>query len=41
LRYFVGMTNEETAQILDISVSTTKNYWTFARTWILHEIKNS
>jgi RNA polymerase sigma factor (TIGR02999 family) len=41
LRYFVGMTNEETAQILDISVSTTKNYWTFARTWILQEIKNS
>ena len=41
LRYFVGMTNEETAKVLDISVSTTKNYWTFARAWILHEIKNS
>src|SRR3984885_4511123 len=25
LRYFAGMTNEETAQILDISVSTAKN----------------
>jgi RNA polymerase sigma factor (TIGR02999 family) len=41
LRYFAGMTNEETAQILDISVSTAKNYWTFARTWIYQEIKNS
>lgn len=41
LRYFVGMTNEETAQILGISVATVKNYWTFARTWIFHEIKNS
>ena len=41
LRYFAGMTNEETAQVMGISVSTAKNYWTFARTWILHEIKNS
>jgi RNA polymerase sigma factor (TIGR02999 family) len=41
LRYFAGMTNEETAQVLDISVSTVKNYWTFARTWIFHEITNS
>jgi RNA polymerase sigma factor (TIGR02999 family) len=41
LRYFVGMTNEETAQALGISVATVKNYWTFARTWIFHEIKNS
>jgi RNA polymerase sigma factor (TIGR02999 family) len=39
LRYFAGMTNEETAQVLDISVSTAKNYWVFARTWLLHEIK--
>ena len=40
LRYFVGMTNEETAKVLDISVATVKNYWTFARTWISLEIKN-
>jgi DNA-binding CsgD family transcriptional regulator len=37
----VGMTNEETAEVLGISLSTTKNYWMFARTWIFHEIKNS
>jgi RNA polymerase sigma factor (TIGR02999 family) len=41
LRYFAGMTNEETAQALDISVSTVKCYWTFARTSILHTIENS
>ncbi len=40
LRYFAGMTNEETAQALGVSVATVKNYWTFARTWIFCEIKN-
>ena len=41
LRYFVGMTNEETAEALGVSVATVKNYWTFARTWIFNEIRNS
>jgi len=41
LRYFAGMTNEETAQVLDVSAATVKNYWTFARTWMFHEIRNS
>ena len=41
LRYFVGMTNEETAEALGVSVATVKNYWTFARTWIFNQIKNS
>ena len=39
LRYFAGMTNEETARVLGVSVATVKNYWTFARTWIFNEIK--
>ncbi|MDB6175116.1 MAG: polymerase sigma factor SigL [Chthoniobacteraceae bacterium] len=39
LRYFAGMTNDEIAQVLGVSVTTVKSYWTFARTWILHEIK--
>jgi RNA polymerase sigma factor (TIGR02999 family) len=38
LRYFAGMTNEEISQVLGISVSTVKNYWTFARAWIFSEI---
>jgi RNA polymerase sigma factor (TIGR02999 family) len=41
LRFFVGMTNEEIAQVLDLSVGTVKNYWTFARAWIFNEIKSS
>jgi RNA polymerase sigma factor (sigma-70 family) len=41
LRYFAGMTNEEAAQALGVSAGTVRNYWTFARTWILHEIENS
>jgi RNA polymerase sigma factor (TIGR02999 family) len=41
LRYFVGMTNEETAEALGVSVATVKNYWTFARTWIFNEVRNS
>ena len=41
LRYFVGMTNEEIALLLGISVTTVSNYWMFARTWIFHEIKRS
>jgi RNA polymerase sigma factor (TIGR02999 family) len=40
LRYFGGRTNEEVAQIRDISVSTVKNYWSFARAWLLQEIKS-
>lgn len=41
LRYFAGMTNEETAQVLGVSVATVKNYWAFARSWIFNEIKTS
>ncbi len=39
LRYFGGRTNEEVAQILDISLTTVKSYWAFARAWLLQEIK--
>jgi RNA polymerase sigma factor (TIGR02999 family) len=41
LRYFGGRTNEEVAQILDISLTTVKTYWTFARAWLLRQIKIS
>lgn len=39
LRYFAGLTNEETAQLLGISVSTAKNYWSFSRAWLFREIQ--
>jgi RNA polymerase sigma factor (TIGR02999 family) len=39
LRYFAGLTNEEVSEVLGISVSSAKNYWTFARAWLLNEIQ--
>ena len=39
LRYFVGLTVEEAATLLDISPRTARNYWAHARTWLYHEIK--
>lgn len=38
LRYFVGMSVEEAASLLDISPRTARNYWAHARTWLYHEI---
>jgi RNA polymerase sigma factor (TIGR02999 family) len=40
LRYFAGLTNEEVSEVMGISVSTAKNYWTFSRAWLLNEIEN-
>lgn len=39
LRYFGGMTIEETAQVMNISVSTAKNYWAYSRAWLYEEIQ--
>ena len=39
LRYFGGLTNEEVAQILGVSLSTVKNYWSFSRAWLLNEME--
>jgi RNA polymerase sigma factor (TIGR02999 family) len=39
LRYFVGMTNDEAAEVLGIFVRTAKYYWTHARAWLYKEIK--
>jgi len=39
LKYFAGMTNEEVAQIMGISLSSVKNYWAFGRAWLLDEIQ--
>jgi RNA polymerase sigma factor (TIGR02999 family) len=39
LRYFVGMTLEESAQVLGISARTADNYWAHARAWLYREIK--
>ena len=39
LRYFAGLTNEEISEVLGISISTVKNYWTFSRAWLLNEME--
>jgi RNA polymerase sigma factor (TIGR02999 family) len=39
LRYFAGLTNEETAEVMGVSLSTVKNYWAFSRAWLLNEIQ--
>jgi RNA polymerase sigma factor (TIGR02999 family) len=40
LRYFVGLTLEESAEILGVSARTADNYWAHARAWLFHEIKD-
>lgn len=39
LRFFVGLTHEEIAELLTISVSTVKNYWNFSRAWLFREME--
>lgn len=38
LRFFVGLSNEEAAQILGISGVTAKRYWRYARAWLHREL---
>jgi RNA polymerase sigma factor (TIGR02999 family) len=40
LRYFVGMTIAEAAEVLGISEPTAKRYWAYARAWLYREITN-
>jgi RNA polymerase sigma factor (TIGR02999 family) len=39
LRYFVGLTTEEAAEILDISIPTADRWWSYSRAWLCHEIE--
>ena len=39
LRYFAGMSNEEIAEGISVSLSTVKNYWVFSKAWLFREIK--
>jgi RNA polymerase sigma factor (TIGR02999 family) len=38
LRYFAGLTIEQTTKALGISEATAKRYWTYARAWLVREI---
>lgn len=37
LRYFVGFNHRETAEALEIPVSTAHAHWTFAKAWLFRE----
>jgi RNA polymerase sigma factor (TIGR02999 family) len=37
-KYFVGLTLEESAEVLGISVRTAKRDWVYARTWLYNEV---
>ena len=41
LRFFGGLTNEQAAAALGISVRTAKRYWAFARAWLYDELRLS
>ena len=40
LRFFGGMTIEETAEVMGLSVDKVKRDWSMAKTWLYHELKS-
>jgi len=41
LRYFVGLTTEEAAEVLGISVPTADRWWNFSRAWLFEAIEQA
>ncbi len=41
LRFFVGMTNQEAAEALGVSLVTVKRHWQFARAWLFQRLEKS
>jgi len=41
LRFFVGLTNKETAGVLGIAEPTAERWWAFSRAWLREEIRPS
>ena len=39
LCFFVGLTHEQAAKELGVSLSTIERTWTFARAWLFREIE--
>jgi DNA-directed RNA polymerase specialized sigma24 family protein len=38
LRYFAGLTLEEAAEVLGVSLATAKRWWAYARAWLYEEV---
>ncbi len=41
LCFFVGLTQEQVARQLDVSVATVERVWSFARAWLFRELQKS
>jgi RNA polymerase sigma factor (TIGR02999 family) len=41
LRYFVGLSFAEAAEVMGISEPTAKRYWSYARAWLYEEIRTA
>jgi RNA polymerase sigma factor (TIGR02999 family) len=41
LRYFGGLSLEEAALVLDVSVATVRRDWSFARAWLFRELSRA
>lgn len=41
LKYFAGLTNEEIAKVMDISLSSVKREWVIAKTWLYRNINRN
>jgi DNA-directed RNA polymerase specialized sigma24 family protein len=39
LRFFGGLDEKETAEVLGISVATIKRDWNFARAWLIQQLR--
>lgn len=39
LRFFAGLTMEESARVLGVSLATAHREWAFARTWLHHRVR--
>lgn len=40
LRFFIGLTLEQTAKVLGISEVTAKRHWAYARAWLFRELRH-
>jgi len=40
LRYFVGLTIDDAAEVLGISKATAKRWWVYARAWLFEEVRS-